>query len=156
MREQREAGVPIPAAVHDPRPIILVVDDDKVVHLVISRALQGFHGTVLYADNGATALAVAMKVIPDLVITDALMPGLDGRELARAIKTTPETSRCTVAVMTGLYKGVRYRAEAIRDFQVDEYLEKPVRAEQIRTLVASVEGRLQASPASALQVPAAS
>jgi CheY-like chemotaxis protein len=120
------------------RPVVLVVDDDKIVHLVIGQILKDYSGTVLHCDNGAKALAVATDVRPDLIITDALLPGLDGRELARVIKTSPETAHCKVAVITGLYKGLRYRNEAMRTFQVDEYLEKPVNVDQIRALVASV------------------
>ena len=120
------------------RPVVLVVDDDKIVHIVIGRVLKDFTGTVLHCDNGAKALAVANDVRPDLIITDALLPGLDGRELARVVKTSPDTAHCKVAVITGLYKGLRYRSEAMRKFQVDEYLEKPINVDQIRSLVDSV------------------
>ena len=120
------------------RPIVLVVDDDRVIHHLLARLLKDFKGTVLYADHGQKALELARLVRPDLVITDALLPGLDGRELALAIKTSPQTAGCKVAVMTGLYKGRRYRMEAIREFQVDHYLEKPVKADQIRELIGSI------------------
>lgn len=119
-------------------PVVLIVDDDKVVHLVMAQILKDFACTALYCDNGAKALELARQMRPDLVITDALLPGLDGRELARAIKSDPDTTHCKVAVITGLYKGVRYRSEALNRFQVDTYLEKPLKVDQIRTLLASV------------------
>jgi putative two-component system response regulator len=119
-------------------PLVLVVDDDKVVHLVMAQILKDFDCTALYCDNGAKALELAREQRPDLVITDALLPGLDGRELARALKSSPETAHCKVAVITGLYKGVRYRSEALNRFSVDEYLEKPLKVDQIRALIASV------------------
>ena len=142
IREKQQSAPPMSAIGSDlQRPIVLVVDDDRVIHHVLGRLLKNFNGTVLYADHGGKALELARTVCPDLIITDALLPGLDGRELSHAVKTTPETSRCKVAVMTGLYKGPRYRAEAIRDYLVDEYLEKPVKAPQIRELIQSVAAK---------------
>ena len=121
------------------RPIVLIVDDDQVVHLVTSRILSSFEGTVLHSQDGGEALKLAQEVLPDLVVTDALLPTLDGRELAKALKQSPATEGCKVAVMTGLYKGHRYRQEAFRDFLVDDYLEKPVDASKLKALVDTVQ-----------------
>jgi CheY-like chemotaxis protein len=108
------------------RPFILVVDDDSVVHSIFSRVLASFPGTVLHARDGHQALAIARKARPDLLLTDALLPGLDGRVVAKTLKMEPATMSMQVAVMTGLYKGTRYRNEAIQQFSTDVYLEKPV------------------------------
>jgi CheY-like chemotaxis protein len=108
------------------RPFILVVDDDSVVHSIFSRALASFPGTVLHARDGHQALAIARKARPDLLLTDALLPGMDGRLVAKTLKMEPATSSMGVAVMTGLYKGTRYRNEALQHFSADVYLEKPV------------------------------
>lgn len=130
----RLAAVPAEPA----RPLVLIVDDDRVVHVLTSRILDKFTGTVLHCHDGGEALELARRVQPDLVITDALLPTLDGRELARTLKQSPETSGCKVAVMTGLYKGQRYRAEALGHFLADEFLEKPINPTRLRALVASV------------------
>lgn len=116
------------ARAEDKRPLILVVDDDQIVHLTMGRALARFQGSVKFASNGEEGLAMAMELQPDLLITDALLPRLDGRELARAVKLNPATNHCKVVVMSALYKGLRYRHEALREFMVDEYIEKPVSA----------------------------
>lgn len=121
------------------RPIVILVDDDRTVHAVASRILASFSGTLLHSHDGEEALELALRVQPDLVITDALMPKLDGRQLAKLIKLSPETYACKVAVMTGIYRGVRYKNEAFRDFRVDAYLEKPVKATQLKALVESVQ-----------------
>ena len=113
------------------RPIILIVDDDKVVHFIASRILSALAGTLVHAENGEEGLRLANELQPDVMITDALLPKLDGRELARTVKTNPETSHCRVAVMTALYKGLRYRREAMTRFLADEYLEKPISAAKL-------------------------
>ena len=113
------------------RPLILIVDDDRVVHSIFARALASFPGTIIHAHDGQQALAIARAARPDLLITDALLPGLDGRVVAKTLKTEPATSTMRVAIMTGLYKGVRYRNEALNDFCADFYLEKPVSADKL-------------------------
>lgn len=120
------------------RPVILVVDDDKIVHVIARRVLADCAGTVIHATDGDEALELAQKFLPELVITDALLPKLDGRELALRLKSSPETSNCKVAVMSALYKGQRYRNEAILKFRADEYLEKPVTADALRSIASSL------------------
>lgn len=121
------------AAVH--RPTILIIDDDKLVHAIIDRVLNGYDALVLHAHDGAEGLRIAQEVRPDLIITDALLPKIDGREVAKAVKIDPETARTRVVVMTALYKGIRYRNEAFRDFLVDGYLEKPLTATKIHEAI---------------------
>lgn len=129
------------------RPCILVVDDDAVMHSILARVLTGFPGTVLHARNGHQALAIARQARPDLLLTDALIPGVDGRVVARTLKEEAPTAGMHVAVMTGLYKGNRYRSEAFREFRADSYLEKPVAAEE---LWAIIEKTLHLRPARAI------
>jgi CheY-like chemotaxis protein len=117
-----------------PRPVVLIVDDDNIVHSIVTRVLSGFSGTVLHATDGLSALKMARLLPPDLVITDALLPKLDGRELAKALKSEEDTKNCKVVVMTGLYKAPRYRFEALSNFLADEYLHKPVAPGKIKAL----------------------
>jgi len=148
--ELAKAAPPVlPAGGEMARPLILIVDDDRVTHLIVARVLAGVGGTLVHAEDGQTALRLATTLRPDLVITDALLPKLDGRELGRILKTTPETSHCKVIVMTALYKGLRYRAEALKTFLIDEYVEKPLKPEVLRSLVGSLLARaeLSAGPA---------
>jgi CheY-like chemotaxis protein len=120
---------------HPARPVILLIDDDKVVHVVVPRVLAGFHGTLLHAYDGAEGLLMAQTARPDLVITDALLPKIDGRQIAHLLKDSPDTCRTKIVVMTAVYKGAHYKAEAIRKFGVDEFLEKPINAGMFRLIV---------------------
>jgi len=114
---------------------ILVVDDDRLVHAIVGRIMAGFDGVLLYANDGKKALAMTRVVRPDLVLTDALLPGMDGRELSRTIKTDPLTSHTTVMVMTALYKGARYKQEAFSKFLVDAYVDKPLNLQTLRPAI---------------------
>jgi DNA-binding response OmpR family regulator len=113
------------------RPLILIVDDDRVVRSIFARALASFPGTIIHAHDGQQALAIAREATPDLLIIDALLPNLDGRVVAKTLKMEPATSTMRVAIMSALYKGVRYRNEALNDFCADFYLEKPVSADKL-------------------------
>jgi CheY-like chemotaxis protein len=117
------------------RPLMLVVDDDSVIHAILIRLLASFPGTVLHARDGHQALAIARRARPDLLLTDALLPGVDGRVVAKTLKLEPATSAMRVVVMSGLYKGARYRNEAFREFHADAYLEKPVTAASLAEVI---------------------
>jgi DNA-binding response OmpR family regulator len=109
-----------------PRPLILIVDDDRLVHSIFARALASFPGTIIHAYDGPQALAIGREATPDLLIIDALLPGIDGRIVAKTLKMEPLSSFMRVAIMTALYKGARYRNEALQEFMADVFLEKPV------------------------------
>ena len=123
-----------------PRPIVLVVDDDRVVHLIAARVLSSMSVSVVHAHDGAEGLEMAMELKPDLILADALMPKLDGRELCRTIKNSPTMAGCKVAVMTALYKASRYRSEAFRTFLADEFIEKPLNPEKLRNTLCGLLG----------------
>ena len=123
-----------------PKPIVLIVDDDRVVHMIAARVLASMPVNVLYAHDGAQALEMVLEFKPDLIVTDALLPKLDGRELCRKIKSSEGTRNCKVAVMTALYKGTRYRNEAMLTFLADEFVEKPLTPEKLRHVVSHLLG----------------
>jgi DNA-binding response OmpR family regulator len=130
------------------RPLILIVDDDRVVHSIFARALASFPGTIIHAHDGQQALAIAREAKPDLLIIDALLPNLDGRVVAKTLKMEPATSTMRVAIMTALYKGARYRNEALVDFLADVYLEKPVSPDKLWEVIERTLHIARPSPAS--------
>jgi CheY-like chemotaxis protein len=115
------------------RPLVLFADDDPTGRAIAARVINSIGFGVIVASNGEEALSLAREHHPELIITDALMPRLDGREMARTIKAeSPETK---IVVITSVYKDARYKYEAMRDFQVDEYLPKPVDPKALREVV---------------------
>jgi len=118
-----------------PRPFALIVDDDPLVLSITERALRAIGFSTLTNENPEEAYAIALTIVPDLLLTDALMPKMDGRELCRRLKTDARTRGMTIIVMSALYHGVAYRNEAFKQFHVDEYLEKPIKPGILREAV---------------------
>jgi CheY-like chemotaxis protein len=137
LEERREEFVPPPNPAPDAvtRPLVLVVDDEKDIQRVAVRVIEGLGYGVLLAPNGIEALELVKRYKPELVLTDALMPKLDGREMGRRIKEDPETADVKVVVMTALYTQVKYQTEAYKTFKVDDYLTKPLETEQLRAVL---------------------
>ena len=115
------------------RPLVLFAEDDATARAIARRVIQNLKRGIVTAKDGEEALKIARQFTPELVITDALMPKLDGREVARIIKQ--EMPNTKVVVITGLYKDRRYREEAIGKFGVDDYIAKPVTAAALRAIV---------------------
>ena len=137
LNERREEFVP--PANPDPgqvtRPLVLVVDDEKDIQRIAVRVIEGLGYGVLLATNGVEGLELVKRYKPNLVLTDALMPKLDGREMGRQIKDDAENAGIKVVVMTALYTQVKYQTEAFKTYKVDDYLTKPLDAEQLRAVL---------------------
>lgn len=137
-RAARAAGVPSPGAASPAppgRPLVLVVEDDPQVRALARAALESAGLSVLEAGDGQEGLRLAARFKPDAVLTDALLPRLDGRKLCARIKENPATASIKVVVMTGVYKSSRYAQEARTLFGADGYLVKPLDPEKLREVV---------------------
>lgn len=132
-RRSESVPAPPPAARSVVRPLVLFADDDPTSRAIATRLIQSLGYGVITAADGEEALRLAYEHRPELIITDALMPRLDGREMARTVKS--EFPQTPVVVITSVYKDSRYKHEAMRDFGVDEYLPKPVSPGTLRELV---------------------
>lgn len=128
-----------PAANPDPsavvRPLVLLVDDEKDIQRVATRVIESLGYGLVLGRNGAEGLELARAYKPDLVLSDALMPKMDGREMCRQIKDDPAIASTPVVVMTSLYTSVKYRTEAYRNFKVDDYLSKPLEFDELRAVL---------------------
>jgi CheY-like chemotaxis protein len=118
-----------------PRPLALIVDDDPMVLAVADMALRAMGFVTLMTGVAAEAQALADALIPDLLLTDALMPRMDGRELCLKLKSAVRTENIKIVVMSALYRGTFYRNEAFAEFRVDDYFEKPVEPLALRKIV---------------------
>ncbi len=113
---------------------ILIVDDDSNFRQVtrLSLSLEGYE--VLEASGGREAINLARQMQPDLILLDILMPGLDGYETCRQIKTNPATSHIPIIVLTALGDpAARYKAQ---DAGADDCVAKPVMSQELRERVA--------------------
>lgn len=109
---------------------ILVVDDEPDVIFVLRTVLEKNGFAVEEANNGLVALDKTKEVRPDLIITDLMMPQMDGFSVNLKLKENPETADIPVVVMTG--KGHLKELLTVRsDLNVAAYLEKPFRVASI-------------------------
>ena len=122
-------------------PTVLIVDDDEDMRFIVADVLNASGFRALTAARADEAMRLMEGVPPDVIITDALMPGGDGRELCRAIKSDRRFERTKVIIMTSLYRSARYKSEAYRHFKADEYLLKPVDFPQLLSLLGRLVGR---------------
>ncbi|MHB9154948.1 MAG: response regulator transcription factor [Endomicrobiales bacterium] len=105
---------------------ILIVEDEQDVIAVLRMKLEEEGYLVAEAHDGLEGLARIREEIPDLIVLDIMMPGLDGYSVNLRLKDDPRTARIPVIVMTG--KGHMQELLKIRDeLSVTEYLEKPFR-----------------------------
>ena len=118
---------------NDPRTTVLLAEDNKDVAL-FTRSIftaEGYH--LIYCHNGEEALKMANEHLPDIVITDVLMPRMNGLELCKAIKQSPLLSHIPVVIisakseMKDYIEGLRYGADA--------YIRKPFQAEELQVRV---------------------
>lgn len=80
---------------------ILIVEDHEDVRSLLRVILRDDRYMVREAPDGATALHLARERCPDLVLLDLQMPGMDGREVMRSLKSDPATASARVVVVTG-------------------------------------------------------
>ena len=107
-----------------PASVVLVVDDSPGTLGMLNAALEAAGYTVLLAQSGAAALALMERVTPDIVLMDAVMPGMDGFEACQRLKRSRMNAGVPVVFMTGLTE-TEHVVRALDAGGVD-YLTKPV------------------------------
>ena len=106
----------------DSRPIVLIAEDDEDVREVLLEELEDEY-RVLEAENGREALERAGETPPDLVVTDIMMPEMDGLELCRRLKSGELTSHIPVIMLTSR-GSVENQLEGL-ETGADDYVSKP-------------------------------
>ena len=112
-----------------PRDVVLIVDDTPANLAYLSDALDDAGFKVLVAIDGATALERLQLVTPDIILLDAMMPGMDGFETCRAMKQLPEIGDIPVIFMTALVD-TPHVVRAFEEGAID-YVTKPVCQEEV-------------------------
>lgn len=109
--------------------VVLIVDDVPDNLAVLHDALDESGYTVLLATNGEAALQRAAQALPDIILLDAMMPGMDGFEVARRLKASPATAPIPIVFMTGLTE-TEYLVAALDVGGVD-YVTKPIKPKEV-------------------------
>jgi signal transduction histidine kinase/DNA-binding response OmpR family regulator len=119
----------------DERTTVLVVDDHQDVRAYIRRHLEPEYRVVEAAD-GLAGLEAARRRVPDLVISDVMMPGLDGTALLRRLREDPELELVPVVLLTAR-ASPESRIQGFRE-GVDDYLVKPFDPRELKARVANL------------------
>lgn len=120
---------------------LLVVDDDPSLLLAVSETLRAEGYEVVTARRGAEAMVRVAESLPDLIISDIRMPGMDGYALARNLRSAPRTRLVPIVFLTAKDE----TADRISGFRtgVDAYLTKPFEPEELAAVVKSILDRVQ-------------
>ena len=134
------------------RDIALVVDDSPETLRLLTDALDGAGMTVMVAMDGAAAMRIVDQITPDIVLLDAVMPGMDGFETCRRLKRDAGLSNVPVIFMTGLAE-TEHIVRGLEAGGVD-YVTKPIVIEEMlaRIRVHLANARLTQSARAALDV----
>jgi CheY-like chemotaxis protein len=124
---ESEPAVPRPSK----GPLVLVVDDEPEIRLLVQRMLGAKGYEVEVASDGAEAVEKAERLVPDLVLLDAMLPKLHGFEACRRIKASPRTRHVPVMMMTAIYRGWRFAQDAKDSYGAADYVEKPFRLDDL-------------------------
>ncbi len=124
-----------------PRRVLIADDDEKILSLLVELLEQeGYE--VLSASDGGTALELALSSDVDVVVSDVVMPVLDGIELCRRLKRHVDTARVPVLLMSGLRPSSEDGLEGLTA-GADDYLDVPFRNEAFLVKVARLAERHQ-------------
>lgn len=132
--------------------IALVVDDDPASLDLVSNALEDCGMTVLAARDGASALTLATRIDPDVILLDALMPQMDGFETCRRLKDAPHNVASPIIFMTGL-DDRDHILKGLKSGAVD-YITKPLNVDELiaRMTVHIMNSKLMQSARAALDL----
>ena len=111
-----------------------IVDDDPDILILLRRVLEGAGHSVVSSDSSEQALKEIPGIRPDCVITDLMMPVMDGFELCRELRRRPELEKMKIIVLSA--KSYDFDRRRARELGADGYIVKPINA---GTLLASID-----------------
>ncbi len=106
------------------KPLVLVVEDDADQRSILDMVFRASNYEVMSAENGKQALALLTSTIPDLIISDLMMPEMDGAELVTAIRGNKRLSNIPILILTVVSDGDK--EYSLLDLGADDYVEKTV------------------------------
>jgi pilus assembly protein CpaE len=132
-------------------PRILVIDDEPLYHKMIFHALEAEKYQLDFASNGTEGLQKAKILKPDLIITDVMMPDIDGYEVTRLLRREPQFAHIPILVLT-VQTGLQNKLKSF-EAGADDHLTKPFEPEELVARLAALLRRAEIPPSRALPVP---
>jgi pilus assembly protein CpaE len=128
---------------------ILFIDDDTINHQLVAKALQPLGHQLSYAEDGTSGLAQARTLKPDLIITDVVMPDINGYEVTRQLRRDKQFAATPVLVLTA-QSGLQDKLQAFES-GADDYLSKPFEPAELVARVSALLRRVEMLPPAAPQ-----
>ncbi|UJS16597.1 MAG: response regulator [Candidatus Jettenia sp.] len=126
-----------------PKEKILIVDDEQDLVKLIRYHLEKDGYKVLSASNGEDALFMARRERPELVVLDLMLPGIDGLEVCKKLKTTPELTTIAIVMLTA--KGEESDITVGLKLGADDYITKPFSPKELIARIQAVLRRIKTS-----------
>ncbi|MDM8563671.1 diguanylate cyclase [Candidatus Marithioploca araucensis] len=115
---------------------ILIVDDELVSRYTVEVLLTSEGYDLIFAENGREALEQAVEIIPDLMLLDVMMPGMDGFEVCRRLRADPRLAELPIVMVTALDD----RDSRLRGIEVgaDDFMSKPFDRAELRARIRTI------------------
>lgn len=120
---------------------ILIVDDEEDILQFLSYNLQKEGYQVITATNGADAIKLAQKEVPDLIVLDIMMPVMDGMETCKELRNLPETKDKIIVFLTA--RSEDYSQIAGFENGADDYITKPIKPKLFISRIKALLRRIQ-------------
>lgn len=127
-------GIPFSekGAVEDEKPLVLIVDDDEEFRAFIREYLESSYA-IAEAENGQSGLEIAMNSQPKLIVSDLLMPIMDGVTFCDSVKQNPDLDHIPFILLTARVS-IEHRIKGL-EHGADDYLGKPVNPKELKTRI---------------------
>ena len=122
---------------------VLIIDDEPINHKLVAHALESLHYELYFSANGMDGVAKARSLEPDLIITDVMMPDINGYEVTRILRREPQFAATPILVLTA-QAGLQ---DKLKSFEAgaDDHLTKPFEAAELLVRVTALLRRAEAS-----------
>jgi CheY-like chemotaxis protein len=115
------------------QPLILAVDDDEDSLFLLTEVIRGNNLACITAKNGKSALSLAQRYQPDLILLDILLPDLNGIEVVHQLRKNPQTQLISIIAVTALAK--EEERQRIVAAGCDNYITKPYMLDDLETAI---------------------
>lgn len=131
---------------------VLIIDDEPINHQLVAHALESLHGELHFSENGKDGVAKARNLEPDIIITDVMMPDINGYEVTRILRRESRFATTPILVLTA-QSGLQ---DKLKSFEsgADEHLTKPFESAELLMRVTALLRRMDAARGSQREAPA--
>lgn len=117
---------------HENHPLMLIVEDDEDIRIFLNSIFRDGYN-IIEAENGEKGIKTALKIIPDIIISDVMMPKTNGITLCNTLKEDQRTSHIPIILLTAK-SGTTNEIEGLKT-GADDYIEKPFNTEKLKIKV---------------------